>query len=146
MILSIPLNHLLVTYEEVEPYLQEHRMSLKEFVETSVTVLDKVETCDPRAYSSHPAYYLDFDPPAWMIPTNPLAEFEQKIQQANPTNCYEDMNAAIVHHQLTALALEVYYELVNFMEVYKIVDHPMLHRAVVGWRGQNMLLKVCRRI
>jgi len=55
------------------------------------------------------------------------------------------MNAALVHHQLTALALEVYYELVNSLAVYKIVDHPALFRAVVGWRGQNMLLKVYRR-
>jgi len=125
-------------------------MSLKDFVESSVTVLDKIETADQRTFSSHPAYYLDFNSPlpyrTATTSTSVLAEFEQKIQQANPTNCYEDMNAAALHHQLTALALEVYYELVAFLEVYKIVDHPMLHRAVVGWQGQNMLLKVYRRI
>jgi len=137
MILLIPLNDLFENYRHIEPHLHENKTSLKEFAEASVAILDKVELADSRNYSSNPEYYLDY--------TNPLAEFEQKIQGANPTNCYEDMNAALVHHQLTALALEVYYELVNSLAVYKIVDHPALFRAVVGWRGQNMLLKVYRR-
>ncbi len=137
-------------YEHVEPHLEQNKMSLKDFMETSVMVMDKVEIADQRSYCSHPAYYLDFSSP-FPLPNTPsrsttiLAEFEQKIQHVNPTNCYEDVNDAVVHHQLTALALEVYYELVNFMEVYKIANHPMLYRSVVGWRGQNMLVKVCRR-
>lgn len=145
MILSIPLSHLLLAYEHVEPHLNENKMSLKGFVENSITVMGKVETSDSRTYSSNPSYYLDTEPPAWLSVTTPLSELELKIQQTNPTNCYEDMDAAIIHHQLTALALEVYYELVNFLEVYKIVNHPLLHRDVVGWRGQDMLLRVCSR-
>lgn len=137
MILSIPLKDLMDTYRHVEPTLVTNHMSLKEFITISVGVLDKTEEADPRSYCSKPDYYLDF--------TTPLAEFDQKIQAANPTNCYEDMDAALIQHQLTALALEVYYELVNSLRVYKIVDLPMVDRAVVGWQGHNMLLRVRRK-
>lgn len=138
MIISIPLNDLLATYQHVEPTLQRGKMSLRDFISTSVTVMDQVELADPRNFSSSPSYYLDF--------TTPLSEFEEKIQRINPTNCYEDVDDAVFHHQLTALALEVYYELVNSLRVYSITEHPMLSRSVIGWRGQNMLVRVCRRV
>lgn len=137
MILSIPMKDLMDSYRHVEPHLVTNHLSLKEFMAISIGVLDKVEEADPRSYCSDPHYYLDY--------TTPLAEFDQKIQEANPTNCYEDLDAAFVQHQLTALALEVYYELVNSLRVYKIVDLPMVDRVVVGWQDQNMLIRVRRK-
>lgn len=136
MILAIPLNELLASYIHVEPHLQLNQMTLKEFIIYSLDVMDKVEMADSRNYTSSPDYYLDF--------RSPYTEFENIIGTSNSAHGYEDMATHFNHHHLTALALEVYHELVNSLQVYKITELPQIRRSTLGWRGQNLLLRVHR--
>lgn len=136
MILVIPLNELLASYIHIEPQLEASQFTLKEFVLQSIEIMDKVELADSRTYAASPDYYLDF--------TTPMSGIEAKMESTGHTQGLDELSENVFQHHLTALVLEVYYELVNSLRLYKITELPQIRRSAIGWQGQNLVLKVHR--